>query len=241
LGNATNASAAPERKGRNADRFSTIATVAATLEAHSFTIDGKAVVIGPDGIAQFDQLRRRNGAKRAMLFGFDLIELNGVDLRSRPLLERKTSLAELIDGTKSGIMLNDHLAEDGDLVFSHACRLGAEGIVSKKIDASTPQFAWRRRRATKEVSGEGGQRSCTFSFSPRSGGLPAILAIASFNATVIELPRVSQYSALSGTTRSTRTSGSVGPFGHHACASLLHSCPAFAASRNISARPVMLR
>jgi hypothetical protein len=50
------------------DRFSTIATVAATLEAHSFTIDGEAVVIGPDGIAQFDELRRRNGASAGLQF-----------------------------------------------------------------------------------------------------------------------------------------------------------------------------
>jgi hypothetical protein len=47
------------------------------------------VVIGPDGIAQFDELRRRSGAEHAMLYGFDLIELNGVDLRRHPLLERK--------------------------------------------------------------------------------------------------------------------------------------------------------
>jgi ATP-dependent DNA ligase len=59
------------------------------------------VVIGPDGIAQFDQLRRRNGPKRAMLYGFDLIEIDGVDLRTRPLPERKTALAELIE-TLSG-------------------------------------------------------------------------------------------------------------------------------------------
>jgi hypothetical protein len=90
------------------DRFSTIAAVAATLEAHSFTIDGEAVVIGPDGIAQFDELRRRNGAERAMLYGFDLIELNGVDLRCRPLLERKAALADLIGGTKAGIILKRH-------------------------------------------------------------------------------------------------------------------------------------
>jgi bifunctional non-homologous end joining protein LigD len=137
------------------DRFSTIAAVAATLEARSFTIDGEAVVIGPDGIAQFDQLQRRNGAKRAMLYGFDLIELDGVDLRSRPLLERKTALAELIDGTKSGIMLNDHLAEDGDLVFAHACRLGAEGIVSKKIDASYcsgPHSAWIKTKNPASIA-----------------------------------------------------------------------------------------
>ena len=137
------------------DRFSTIAAVAAALEAHSFTIDGEAVVIGPDGIAQFDELRRRNGAQRAMLYGFDLIELNGVDLRRRPLLERKTALADLIGGTKAGIVLNDHITEDGDRVFTHACRLGAEGIVSKQVDSSYrsgPHPAWIKTKNPASVA-----------------------------------------------------------------------------------------
>ena len=137
------------------DRFSTIAAVAATLEAHSFTIDGEAVVIGPDGIAQFDELRRRNGAERAMLYGFDLIELNGVDLRRRPFLERKTALADLISGTKAGIMLNDHITADGDRVFAHACRLGAEGIVSKQVGSSYrsgPHPAWIKTKNPASIA-----------------------------------------------------------------------------------------
>jgi bifunctional non-homologous end joining protein LigD len=137
------------------DRFSTIAAVAATLEAHSFTIDGEAVVVGHDGIAQFDELRRRNGAERAMLYGFDLIELNGVDLRRRPLLERKAALADLIGGTKAGIMLNDHITEDGDIVFTHACHLGAEGIVSKHVDSSYrsgPHPAWIKTKNPASIA-----------------------------------------------------------------------------------------
>jgi hypothetical protein len=78
-------------------------------------------------------------------------------------------------------------------------------------------------------------------FSPISGGLPDRPAATSFRVTAVELPRASQYSALSGTTRSTRTSGSVGPLGHHACASLVHNSPALALSCMISAQPVRLR
>ena len=153
------------------DRFSTIAAVAATLEAHSFTIDGEAVVIGPDGIAQFDELRRRNGAERAMLYGFDLIELNGVDLRCRPFLERKTALADLIGGTKAGIMLNDHITADGDRVFAHACRLGAEGIVSKQVGSSYrsgPHPAWIKTKnpASTAVQRERSHRLRTRSDAP---------------------------------------------------------------------------
>ena len=153
------------------DRFSTIAAVAATLEAHSFTIDGEAVVIGPDGIAQFDELRRRNGAERAMLYGFDLIELNGVDLRGRPFLERKTALADLIGGTKAGIMLNDHITADGDRVFAHACRLGAEGIVSKQVGSSYrsgPHPAWIKTKnpASTAVQRERSHRLRTRSDAP---------------------------------------------------------------------------
>jgi bifunctional non-homologous end joining protein LigD len=127
------------------DRFSTIAAVTTRLKADSFTIDGEAVVIGPDGLAQFDMLQLRGGAKRAMLYAFDLIELNGVDLRGLPFLERKGTLARLLRGIEAGIVLNDHIAEDGAIVFAHACKLGLEGIVSKRVDASYrsgPYPAW---------------------------------------------------------------------------------------------------
>jgi bifunctional non-homologous end joining protein LigD len=117
------------------DRFSAIAAAAARLKADSFTIDGEAVVIGPDGLSRFEELRRQGGARTAVLFAFDLIERDGKDLRDRPFIERKAALARLLRGSEAGILLNEHVAEDGATVFAHACKPGAEGIVSKRVDA----------------------------------------------------------------------------------------------------------
>jgi hypothetical protein len=77
------------------DRYPAITRAAATLRGKSFTIDGEAAVCGPDGIAVFDSLHRRHKATDALLFGFDLLELDGEDLRPRPLGERKARLAKL--------------------------------------------------------------------------------------------------------------------------------------------------
>jgi hypothetical protein len=57
-------------------------------------------------------------------------------MRNRPFLDRKAALARLLRGTKAGILFNEHIVEDGAIVFAHACRLGAEGIVSKRIDST---------------------------------------------------------------------------------------------------------
>jgi bifunctional non-homologous end joining protein LigD len=79
------------RRGHDwTDRYPAIAAAAAKLRAKSFTIDGEAVVTGPDGIAGFDALHRRRRATDAMLYAFDVLELNGKDLRPLPLVERKT-------------------------------------------------------------------------------------------------------------------------------------------------------
>jgi bifunctional non-homologous end joining protein LigD len=94
------------------------------------------VVLGPDGLSRFDELRRREAAHSAMLYAFDLIEHDGRDLRDLPFLDRKAALARLLRDTAEGILLNEHIAEDGPTVFAHACRLGAEGIVSKRGDGT---------------------------------------------------------------------------------------------------------
>jgi bifunctional non-homologous end joining protein LigD len=85
-------------------------------------------------LSLFDELRRRDGARAAILYAFDLIEHDGEDLRNLPFLDRKAALAGLLRNTEAGILFNEHIAEDGPIVFAHACRLGAEGIVSKKVD-----------------------------------------------------------------------------------------------------------
>jgi bifunctional non-homologous end joining protein LigD len=115
-------------------RLPAIAAAAERIKAKSFTIDGEAVVLGPDGLSRFNELRRREAAHAAILYAFDLIEHDGEDLRTRPFLDRKAALARLLRGIKAGIVLNEHVAEDGPTVFAHACKLGAEGIVSKRVD-----------------------------------------------------------------------------------------------------------
>jgi ATP-dependent DNA ligase len=68
----------------------------------------------------------------AFLYAFDLIELNGDDLRRDPLEVRKATLASIVAKARSGIRFNEHMEGDGPTVFAHACKLGLEGIVSKK-------------------------------------------------------------------------------------------------------------
>jgi bifunctional non-homologous end joining protein LigD len=125
---------------RNANDWSArllaIAAAVARIKAKSFTIDGEAVVLGPDGLSRFDELSHREGARTAILYAFDLIEHDGEDMRVLPFLDRKAALARLLRNTKASILFNEHIAEDGPVVFAHACRLGAEGIVSKKVDGA---------------------------------------------------------------------------------------------------------
>jgi bifunctional non-homologous end joining protein LigD len=126
-------------------RYPSIAVTAMLLRAKSFTLDGEAVVCGPDGVAIFDALHRRGTVSEAMLYAFDLLELDGEDLRALPLVDRKKRLARLLSGRRLGIVLSDHTDEDGALVFRQACRMGLEGIVSKRLSApyrSGPSRDW---------------------------------------------------------------------------------------------------
>jgi ATP-dependent DNA ligase len=84
-------------------------------------------------VAIFDALRRRGTVTEAMLFAFDLLELDGVDYRPLPLSERKKGLARLVDRRLVGIAMNDYTDARGELVFEQACRMGLEGIVSKRL------------------------------------------------------------------------------------------------------------
>jgi bifunctional non-homologous end joining protein LigD len=80
-------------------------------------------------------LHRRRKAGEAILYAFDLLDLNGQDLRLLPLGERKSRLEELLAQASTGIVFNEHTDEDGAVMFRHACKLGLEGIVSKRLTA----------------------------------------------------------------------------------------------------------
>ena len=114
-------------------RFPKIAEAMCRLSVGSCLIDGEAIVVDANGLSVFDALRYRLRDHAAVLCAFDLIELDGKDLRRRPLEARKQALAEMLRGTRDGIAYNTHYATDGVTVYKHACTLGCEGIVSKRL------------------------------------------------------------------------------------------------------------
>jgi bifunctional non-homologous end joining protein LigD len=96
-------------------------------------MDGEAVACGPDRIACFDLIRDWGNDENVFLRAFDLIELNGDDLLAESLINRKAALHIALVGVRDGIELNDHMEhDDAALVFQHACKLGFEGIISKR-------------------------------------------------------------------------------------------------------------
>jgi hypothetical protein len=88
------------------------------------------------GLPVFDRLRYRRDDRRVFLYAFDLIELDGDDLRREPIERRKAVLAKLLGHAKAGLLLNEHINEPGDVVFRHACKMGLEGIVSKRLGST---------------------------------------------------------------------------------------------------------
>jgi bifunctional non-homologous end joining protein LigD len=128
-------------------RYPAIVRTATLLRAASFTLDGEAVVCGPDGIAIFDALHRHGIVSEAMLYAFDLLELNGEELRGLPLADRKKRPARLLGKRRLGIVLSEHTANDGATIFRQACRMGLEGIVSKR--RSAPYRSGRSRDCLK--------------------------------------------------------------------------------------------
>jgi ATP-dependent DNA ligase len=115
------------------DRYPAIVEAVNRLKARSCLIDGEAVVCDENGLAVFERLRYQRGGRNVFLFAFDLLELDGQDLRREPFETRKATLASLLRGSLPGLRLNEHLAHDGESVFRHACKIGLEGIVSKRL------------------------------------------------------------------------------------------------------------
>jgi bifunctional non-homologous end joining protein LigD len=122
---------------KNGERVRLYSRPGNDLTARSCIIDGEAVPCCDDGIASFARMRDWRHGGSVFLRAFDLIELDGDDLRRDPLAVRKATLASLVARAAPGLRLNEHLdRDDGALVFEHACRLGLEGIVSKRRDSS---------------------------------------------------------------------------------------------------------
>jgi bifunctional non-homologous end joining protein LigD len=114
-------------------KYPWIVESARKLKARSFLIDGEAVLCGADGISDFNTLHSQAYNNRVFLYGFDLLQLDDDDWRERPLEKRKAKLQRLVIESH-GIRFSEHIEGDGAIVFAHACKLGLEGIVSKRHD-----------------------------------------------------------------------------------------------------------
>jgi bifunctional non-homologous end joining protein LigD len=127
------------RRGNDyTDRVPAIAKALAALRVKSVTLDGEGVVCREDGVSDFDKLRAavgRLGSRDAFLYAFDLLEINGTDLRRDSWEVRRATLQSVLRRARDGIGLSEHLTmTDGNTIFRHACAMGLEGIVAKRRD-----------------------------------------------------------------------------------------------------------
>jgi bifunctional non-homologous end joining protein LigD len=118
-------------------RFRLIADAAAGLRCRSCLLDGEAVACDNQGIPDFKLLIRNRRCGLAQLYAFDLLELDGEDLRSKPMERRKDALNQLLGKDRTGLLISQPIDATADIAFQHICQLDLEGIVSKKLGAPT--------------------------------------------------------------------------------------------------------
>ena len=117
-------------------RFRKIAADASDIAIGSAIIDGEVVVPSASGVSDFSVLQNelKGRSTKIVLVAFDLLYLNGHDLRKLPLLARKAELKRITAGT--AVQFSDSFEIDGQEMYQHACRLGLEGVVSKVRDSA---------------------------------------------------------------------------------------------------------
>ncbi|MDR2877537.1 MAG: non-homologous end-joining DNA ligase [Chromatiales bacterium] len=118
------------------EKFPGIARACAELKAVDAIIDGEAVILDTQGISRFSLLQQAIKHHRAeiLLMAFDLLQLDGEDLRPLPLLERKQRLKTLLKNAPEELRYCDHQSGSGKAMLSAACAMGLEGIISKRDD-----------------------------------------------------------------------------------------------------------
>jgi bifunctional non-homologous end joining protein LigD len=144
------------RRGHDwTEQFGAIAQAAKQLKAREAILDGEAVVLASSGLADFHALRRelgRRNSDRLIYQAFDLLYLDGYDVRPAAYVERKAALKALLAGAPAALSYVDYLEGDGETIYEHACAMGIEGIVSKAKDApyrSGRQDTWVKLKCTK--------------------------------------------------------------------------------------------
>jgi bifunctional non-homologous end joining protein LigD len=131
-------------------RMKPVAVALAAIQAESAILDGEVTVLDAEGLSSFARLQasfEKNEKHPLTFFGFDLLHINGRNPRDLPLRERKHLLRDALGEDTDEIRLSEDLAGDGAEIFAAACKLHAEGIISKRADA--PYAAGRSTRWLK--------------------------------------------------------------------------------------------
>ncbi len=125
------------------EKFASVARALEKLDVASALLDGEIVALDAKGRSSFARLQHglKEGKVALTYFVFDLLEFDGRDLRKEPLTKRKEALAKILARPPAGIRYSDDVVGHGEEVFAKACRLGLEGIVSKRAD-----MAYQSRR-----------------------------------------------------------------------------------------------
>ena len=139
-------------------RFPLVVEAVNHLNVRSCLIDGEVVCCDEKGVAAFHILRRRRNEERAFLYAFDLLELDGLDMRREPIETRKATLASLLRNGKPAVRLNEHIAHsNGAAVFHHACKLGARGNCVEAPGIALPIGEVARLAQVQESGCAGGE------------------------------------------------------------------------------------
>ena len=117
------------------NRYPWIVEAALKNRQKHFVIDGEAVILGVDGISDFEALHSGRHNEEVQLYAFDMLAGDGDDMRSLPLSMRKANLQRLLARRPDGMFVAPfEQGEIGPDLFRHACLMGLEGLVSKRRD-----------------------------------------------------------------------------------------------------------
>jgi ATP-dependent DNA ligase len=138
------------------ERYPRIVQSVLKLPVKSVALDGEVVWLTENGVSDFAALHGGRNDAWAMLLAFDILELDGNDLRTLPLSERKRRLRRVLRGARGdGLQLVEHLEGDATKIFEQVCRMGLEGIVCKRADSTYRagrSRAWLKVKNTQHPS-----------------------------------------------------------------------------------------
>ncbi|HUF16607.1 MAG TPA: DNA ligase, partial [Thermoanaerobaculia bacterium] len=147
-----------------ADRFPTVAASVSRLRGHQAVLDGEIVAVGKDGVPRFELLQRGQGTRTSYIV-FDLLWLDGVDLREQPIEKRRELLEKLLRRPPEGIELAGRIESPARAALEAVARLGWEGLIAKRRES---RYESKRSKAWLKLKAIRAQELAIVGFTPAS-------------------------------------------------------------------------